>query len=811
MMETCHCCTGPASPTPAPVWNRPGLSAVTYRIGTFSSFREAMIEEIALVTVDVGGGVTRRPLVDWTTRTADDYGIMLLELWAYVGDVLTFYQERTINEALLRTALFRESVLGLCRLLDYEPAPGAAAAALLAITLERGKQLTVPTGLRVQSVPGPNEKPQKFETVESRQADAARNTFRTFPQPSTAVPLAAGSYAWLDAAVVFATPLVKNDTLVAFLDGGTQGVEEKRVESLQTLDGRRRLEFTPAFQQSFATGRLFRWARKLRLFGLQAPDTYLTSAPDSTNPSLLIWKTNTTPLQLTSATQELALEGVFDQLKAGQRLLFHAPEGQRLLTLTHVKQAPCSLGPYSATVTVVGFTPALGFAVADLRTVILYELTEPEITVDPQDYPGQLSGNQIFLRPPDAQGIEVKHLLILDDVLAQPQSVTVTAVGTFAGHTALTFTPPLARPLDQKSAFAWGNVLRATHGETVANETLGNGDAAATFQAFALAKSPVTQARTPGAPGGVVSTLEIRVDNILWHEVPTLFGHGSRERIFTTLRDNKEVMTAHFGDNVTGARLTTGRGNVVARYRQGLGLAGNVKAGTLRNPLDRPTGLKAVVNPLDAQGGADAETLGQARGNAPNTVRTFGRIVSLRDFEDSARQFPGIARALATWEWDGDDQAVLLTVAGDDGAVVAGQLMDDLTADLDLRRDPNHKLTIEPHHNVPITIAVAILADGDFDKALVRQAVADALAGRFAFANTALGQAVHLSDVYAVVQNVAGIVAADVNQLQYKAAADRASHGATADPQQKHLRLFRNEIPVIEQPTVDITVTLGLS
>src|SRR5438067_2452057 len=225
-----------------------------------------MIGEIALIEVDLGGGVKKRPLVNWTARTSADYGIVLLELWAYVGDVLAFYQERTINEALLRTALFRESVLGLCRLLDYKPAPGAAAAALLAFTLERGKQLTIPIGLRVQSVPGPNEKPQKFETVETQKTDAARNTLRIVSQPTTYVPLDATTrHAWLDAHVAFTTPLVKNDTLVAFVDGGSAGVEEKRVESLQTLDGRWRLDFTPSFQHSFATGKLFRWARKLRL------------------------------------------------------------------------------------------------------------------------------------------------------------------------------------------------------------------------------------------------------------------------------------------------------------------------------------------------------------------------------------------------------------------------------------------------------------------------------------------------------------------------------------------------------------------
>src|SRR5207249_3644604 len=144
---------------------------------------------------------------------------------------------------------------------------------------------------------------------------------------------------------------------------------------------------------------------------------------------------------------------------------------------------------------------------------------------------------------------EARQLLIVDDVLGQPQSLTVTSVNPVAGHTALTVAPPLARALDQKTAFAWGNVVRATHGETVAAEVLGNGDASATFQAFRLAKAPVTHVRTPGAPGGVTTTLAIRVDNILWHEVPSLFGHDGRERIFTTSRDNSEVMTAHFGDN----------------------------------------------------------------------------------------------------------------------------------------------------------------------------------------------------------------------------------------------------------------------
>ena len=812
-MNTCGCCTLAVSPTPALIFNRPGLSSVQYRIGTFASFREAMIEGIALATVDVGG-VHKRPLAELTARTSADYGIAVLELWAYVADVLTFYQERTFNEALLRTAILRESVLGLCRLLDYHPSPGAAAATLFAFTLERGKNLAAPVGLRVQSVPGANEKPQKFETVETQKTDAVLNSFRIFPPPSPYAPLASGSTrVWVADSVQFTTPLVKNDQLAAFKDGGNAGVEEKRVESLETVDGRRKLEFSPAFLpgNAFVGGKLFRWSRKLRLLGSQAPDTYISSAPDATDPRILLFTQRSTPIQISLSAQELALEGIFDQLKTGQRLLFHAPERQQLVTITGVDQLSHSVGPLTATVTVLRINPAIGTSIADLRKVVLYELTEPEILFDTNEYPGAIGGNQIYLHPADAVGVEPRRLLILDDASANPRSVTVTSGGSAGGYVVLTITPGISPALDQKTAFAYGNVVQATHGETIPSEPLGNGDAAATFQTFRLAKGPVTYVRTPGAPNGVSSTLEIRVDGVLWHEQPTLFGHSSRERIFTTSRDNKDMMTVRFGDGLTGSRLTSGRANVVAKYRQGLGQAGSVAAGSLRNPLDRPVGLKSVINPIRAQGGADPETLEKARTNAPNTVRTFGRIVSLRDFEDSAREFPGVARSRAIWAWDGEQAAVHLTAAGDDGVVLSNQLLADLVADLDKRRDPNRKLTIEKHRNVPVLMSAAILVNPDFVKELVQHAVAQALADHFAFANTDLGQPVHLSAIYTTIQNVDGVVAADVNKLQFKSAADRGSHGATSALQQKHLRIFANEIPMVETASVDITVTQGLS
>src|SRR6266516_2750681 len=122
----CGCCEPPVPPAPREVFNVPGLPAVDYRIGTYAAFREALVEHMA----------TKVPLLALTTRDDSDYAIALLDSWAYVADILTFYSERGMNESLLRTARLRESVLLLAAMVGYDPSPGLSATAPLAFTLD---------------------------------------------------------------------------------------------------------------------------------------------------------------------------------------------------------------------------------------------------------------------------------------------------------------------------------------------------------------------------------------------------------------------------------------------------------------------------------------------------------------------------------------------------------------------------------------------------------------------------------------------------------------------------------------------------
>ncbi|HVG25213.1 MAG TPA: hypothetical protein VND45_13735, partial [Thermoanaerobaculia bacterium] len=175
-MSGCGCCAclAGAGEHP-PVYNRPGLGALRYRIGTHRTFFDAMLRRLTVPVLDDGEPYSLHRL---STRESDDPSIALLDAWATVGDVLTFYQERIANEGFLATATERRSILELGRLVGYTLKPGVAASVYLAYTLDDGAKTIIPAGTKAQSVPGADEKPQTFETSADTEARAAWNALR---------------------------------------------------------------------------------------------------------------------------------------------------------------------------------------------------------------------------------------------------------------------------------------------------------------------------------------------------------------------------------------------------------------------------------------------------------------------------------------------------------------------------------------------------------------------------------------------------------------------------------------------------------
>ena len=310
-----------------------------------------------------------------------------------------------------------------------------------------------------------------------------------------------------------------------------------------------------------------------------------------------------------------------------------------------------------------------------------------------------------------------------------------------------------------------GNVAPATHGETV-EALLGNGDAGSAGQRFVLNQAPLTYVSAP-TPSGGASTLELRVADVLWTEAPTLYQASPGARVYQTRQDDDGLTTVEFGDGVEGARLPSGQSNVRARYRKGLGVAGNVAAGQLTTLLSRPLGVSEVVNPEPATGGEDGELLERARENAPLTVLTLERAVSITDYASFARAFAGIDKAHALWIPAGPAQGVFLTIAGVDGAVVppSGATFASLGAALRSHGDALVPLHLHNHLGVRfrVRLSVKVLASHEIDPVL--QALEAALRAHFSFARRQFGQTVSVDEVAAVAQAVAGVQAVHVTRL----------------------------------------------
>jgi len=324
---------------------------------------------------------------------------------------------------------------------------------------------------------------------------------------------------------------------------------------------------------------------------------------------------------------------------------------------------------------------------------------------------------------------------------------------------------PLGYCYDRSTVTVNANVAPATHGETV-GEIAGSGDAAAVNQRFQLKQSPLTYVSSTD-PSGRASTLQVRVNDLLWHEVPSLYGRGRLERVYAIRQDDDGRSTIQFGDGRQGAALPSGLNNVRLAYRKGIGSAGNLRPGQISMLLTRPLGVKSVVNPGAPTGGQDPEALADARGNAPLHVLTLERAVSIQDYVDFARTFSGIAKAYGLWVEDARARGIYLTVAGPGGALIPqdSATMKNLVGALRRYGDRLLPLSVQNFGAATFKLEakVKVAADADPDK--VFAAVVGALRAAYAFESRAFGQPVTIDEVYATIQNVAGVAAADIDRL----------------------------------------------
>lgn len=361
------------------------------------------------------------------------------------------------------------------------------------------------------------------------------------------------------------------------------------------------------------------------------------------------------------------------------------------------------------------------------------------------------------------------------DGLADSETLVTKDIWHIGGRTRLSLESGLTIPYRRTSVTLNANVAKATHGETQ-NEVLGAGDAAAINQRFKLAKPPLTYVSAANAEGRA-STLEVRVDGVRWHELASLFEAAADEPAYAVRHEDDGTVWVVFGDGEHGRRLPTGTNNVSATYRSGIGHAGEVADESIVQLRTRPLGLRAITNPSAATGSAEPEPADLIRRNAPRTVRTLGRIVSLRDYQDFAETFPGIGKARVDVVWSGQRQVVYLSVGPETDSVFdpAAETLANLTQAIEDNRDLRAQLTVGQCTRRYFELAAKLQYHPDYLADLVLAALEALLLESFGYGARSIAQPVSAAEIIAACHRVPGVVGVDLDALSLSGSGDQTA------------------------------------
>jgi hypothetical protein len=374
--------------------------------------------------------------------------------------------------------------------------------------------------------------------------------------------------------------------------------------------------------------------------------------------------------------------------------------------------------------------------------------------------------------PSATSGVRGSELVMLEEVFHGPHRVTDSYKKTIdlsgdTPHTTLKLANQgLAYTYKRDTVTIYGNVAKATHGETV-REVLGSGAADQRRQTFTLKQAPLTFVAAPTA-AGAISTLTVRVNDIEWAEADNLLTLGPEDRNYITQTTEDGQTRVIFGDGAHGTLLPTGRENITACYRYGLGQPGNVEPVQISMLARKPAGVAKVVNPLPASGGAGAETRDQVRHNAPTAVMALDRLVSERDYTDFTCAFAGIAKASAARLSDGRREVMHVTIAGVDDCPITKN--SDLYLNLcrALRRwaDPLLPIQISVRRRMVLIIGARVQVLAAYRWETVAPAIQSALLDELSFEKRRLGQPLFQSEVIGIIQDVDGVAYVDVDLLE---------------------------------------------
>jgi hypothetical protein len=742
----------------------PGKSPlIDYLAKDYASFRQALLDLIPTL------------VPDWTERHEADLGVALVELLAYVGDQLSYYQDAVANEAYLETARQRVSVRRHARLIDYPMHDGVSSRAF--VHVDADEPGVIPAGTpaltRITERLGASVPGAVIPAEMKDQAVAASNAVFETRDATYVHPRLSEIwlYAWGNEQCCRPRGATSIDLYHRHLGNLSAYFSAGHFLDAGALAGKLRDHADPV---SLAIHEQLPPATKALLTayadGDPVPDDLLTALAAGLNAILpderFYQKDRFAGIYLTDLVEaQIKREPQGEERVRLNRSLLEAAYAGEIL-----RSPQLGAGDYLLFEEVVG--PETGVAAdADPAHRQIVRLTQVQPKRDP------LTGQEL-----------TSVAWAAADKLAFPlclSAMTDRDVDAYEPHVSL----------------ARGNLILADHGRTVSGERHAGPETVPhrsqqRAHRFLLDHGPLSF-RVPSPSDGESLVPAVRVletdprqavpqvtrlqvvggtPGVTWQALNHLLDSDAFDRHVAVETDNRGRAMIRFGEDDYGRAPPRGF-KIELDYRVGVGTTGNVGAEALAHLIDLGTGdewpgISAVRNPLPAWGGVDPESIDEVKRLAPAAFHAEQkRAVTEADYAAAAEKHPEVSKAVATFRWTGSWHTVFVTVDP------VGRT--DLPLPLQKRiRDwvvrftqAGYDLEIDPPVFVPLEIEVDVCVARNHFRGHVEEAVVEALSnqtlqkggrGFFHPDNFTFGQSLYLSQLYAAIEAVQGVDSAEV-------------------------------------------------
>lgn len=706
-------------PCPPEKRNQPEIN---YLAKDYTSFRQLILDRLALV------------MPEWQERHVPDIGIALVELLAYAGDYLSYYQDAVATEAYLDTARQRISVRRHARLVDYQLHEGSNARAWVTV-----KTVGDLTGLDPRDV-----------------------YFITLPKDSPSL----------------ASPILKEEDL-ARLGGGYEVFEPVTSEAINLYESHYEISFYTWGDDECC---LDRGATSATLFGELIVDPDDAQTPDC-DPYDDAEQPQEAPRY--DRDDELQETPQYDRADQYQDQYEEAPRYDTGEDAGNTKAPKLRLKPGDVLIFEEVIGPKTGNpSDADPAHRHAVRLTRVEAGVDPLD-------RQPVVEIGWALEDALPFTLCISVLGPPPDCEIIHDISVARGNVMLV---DHGRTVDEDSPDV---PVKETLEFCECDGLPGDRSTIAGTYRPVLEKAPLTfrqplEANTPATHAliqDIRKTLpQVRLESDpapngdpLWLPQSDLLGSSYGDQHFVAEIDDGGRAHLRFGDGELG-RCPAPAMKFHAVYRVGNGTAGNVGAEAIAHiafhRTSIPGGITKVRNPMPASGGAEPEPIAEAKLFAPHAFRQeLQRAITADDYRALVeRDFKSqVQRAAATLRWNGGRYEALVAVDEFGKEEADPSLLSAIHRRLYRYRRIGHDLHVTSARLVPLLIEMHICVKSHYLRGHVKgelldlfsdRVLADGRKGFFHPDNLSFGDGVYLSRLVATAQAVEGVESVEVTRLE---------------------------------------------